>query len=244
MSSSARGAAAGLGVALAAAVGVAAAVLGVAALRGGDGPVAGPVTEPTVLGEELLTLDVGDLTETEALQACATERFAAGGAVEVAYGVRQLSAEGKVPVVVLRNAEGDLRMCDVTGADGPAVFPLPTASAQEPVVALANGRRAWDCTGAKLERFSATLWLGVSDQVAVVRQRYWVDGVPGPWFNTEAKGGLAHLQTWVDGPLRKGTELTVEHEVLDADGAPVAQDLLPTEPAEVGWCSSGDVEIG
>ena len=119
----------------------------------------------------------------------------------------------------------------------------PSASDAEPVVFL-NARASWDCTRARLDRYTAATWLALDDRVATVRQRLWVDGEPGPWFTTAAVNGFAHLSAWEDGPLPEGTELAAQYEVLDADDAVVAQTALPTEPAEVGWCEDGDVQIG
>lgn len=236
----------GVAVAAAAALGVAVAVVGVTALRDAGDPdtiASGPAAEPTVLGEDLLVLDRGSVTDIDAVRACATKKFAGERPVEVLYGVRQLSADGEGPVVVLRNVEGELRLCDDAGPDSPSQFPLPSASEAQPVASL-NARAAWDCTGATLDRYTATIWLVVDDQVDTVRQRLWVDGEPGPWFTTEAVGGFAHVSAWEDGPLPEGTELAAQYEVLDADGGAVAQDALPVEPAEVGWCEDGDVQIG
>jgi len=236
----------GVAVVAAAALGVAVAVVGVAALRdAGDpgSPTAGPGAEPTVLGEDLLVLDRGPVPEDDAVRSCSSTRFAGDAPVEVLYGVRQLAPDSEGPVVVLRNAAGDLRLCDAAGPDGPAQAPVPPATDAEPVAFL-NARAVWDCTRSRLDRYTAATWLAVDGVVVTVRQRMWVDGEPGPWFVTAAAGGYAHVAAWTDGPLREGTELAAQYEVLDADGAPVAQDALPTEPAEVGWCEDGDVQIG
>ena len=235
----------GVAVAAAAALGVAVAVVGVTALSGGDDPAttAGPAAEPTVLGEDALLLDRGAVTDDDAVRSCSTKRFAAGGPVEVVYAVAQDSASGEGPVVVLRNAAGELRLCDAAGPDSPSQAPLPTADAADPVASL-NARAAWDCTVSRLDLYTSSAWLVVDDQVASVRQRLWVDGEAGPWFTTEAQGGFAHVAAWVDGPLPEGTTLEAQYEVLDADGAAVTQDALPVDPSEVGWCEDGDVQIG
>jgi hypothetical protein len=235
----------GVAVAAAAALGVAVAVGAVAVLRDGGGAAttAGPAAEPTVLGEDLLLLDRGPVPEDDALAACSGGRFAGGEPVEVLYGVRQLAADSQGPVVVLRNAAGELRLCDAAGPDVPSRAPVPSATDAEPV-ALLNARAAWDCTRDRLDRYTSATWLAVDDRVATVRQRLWVDGEPGPWFTTQATGGYAHLGAWEDGPLPPGTELAAQYDVLDADGAAVEQQALPTEPAEVGWCEDGDVQIG
>lgn len=237
----------GVAVVAAAALGVALAVVGVTALRDAGDPAtttaSGPSAQPTVLGEDLLVLDRGPVSDIDAVRACATKQFAGPRPVEVLYGVRQLAADSEGPVVVLRNAAGELRLCDAAGPDSPSQAPVPSASAAEPVVFL-NARAAWDCTRARLDRYTAATWLAVDDQVATLRQRLWVDGEPGPWFATAAVNGYAHLAAWEDGPLPEGTELAAQYEVLDAEGGTVTQDALPVEPAEVGWCEDGDVQIG
>ena len=230
-------------VVVAAVLGVAAAVVGVSVLQGvGSEPASPPRATPTVLGEQVMVLDLGEVPAGEARDACGTPAFSAGG-VDVRYAVRQATEEGDVPVVLLANAEGELRMCDVAGPDHPAQFPVPTASDAEPVVSLA-GRASWECTGTRLDRYTSTSWLAVDDAVDRVEQRFVVDGVAGPWFSTKASGGYAHLQAWETGPLPQGTSLVVEHRVLDAEGEPVAQGHLPVGPTELGRCEDGDVQIG
>lgn len=239
----------GVAVVAAAALGVAVAVVGVSALRdsgdSGDSAAttAGPDAAPTVLGEDLLVLDRGTLSDVDAVRSCATKEFAGPRPVEVLYGVRQLAADSEGPVVALRNAAGELRLCDAGGPDSPSQAPVPSASDAEPVVFL-NAGAAWDCTRARLDRYTAATWLAVDDQVTTVRQRLWVDGEPGPWFTTEAVNGFAHVAAWEDGPLPEGTDLAAQYEVLDAQGGAVAQDALPVDPAAVGWCEDGDVQIG
>lgn len=243
----------GVAVVAAAVLGVALTVVGASVLRDGgpatraDGPSAvpgrPPTGEPTVLGEELLGLDRGTLGEAEALRSCASPRFAGEGPVEVLYGVRQVVADSEGPVVALRNADGELRLCDARGPDSPSQAPLPEVGASAPVAFL-NAGASWECTGDRLDRYTSATWLLVDDRVAGVRQRLWVDGDPGPWFTTEAVNGLVHVAAWVEGPLPAGTDLATQFELLDAAGEPVPQDMLPTTPAEVGWCADGDVQIG
>lgn len=233
-------------VIVAAALGVALTLVGMAALRDSGEPAgtaAGPAAEPTVLGDEVLGLDRGQLGEAAALETCSTPRFAGRGPVEVLYGVRQLAADGEAPVVVLRNEAGELRLCDAAGADSPSQAPLPAPDAAAPVAFL-NARVSWECTGNTLDRYTSASWLLVDDRVVTVRQRLWVDGDPGPWFTTEAVDGIVHLAAWEDGPLPPGTDLGVEFDVLDRDGAAVPQGVLPVDPAAVGWCEDGDVQIG
>ncbi len=191
-----------------------------------------------------LALDAGELSAAQALAACSTGAFAAGGDVTVLYAVRQQSQHGDSPVVLLRNAAGELRLCDAAGPDAPAVLPLPEASEADPVAFLTNGRAAWDCSGSTVDGYTATLWLAVGPQVDRVEQRYVVEGEPGPWFSTTARNGYAHLQTWIDGPVGPDGALAVQQRVLDADGAPVPQGALPTTPQPLAGCRGGDAQIG
>lgn len=233
----------GWAVVAAAALGVA--VVGVTALDGAREPdptMSAPAAEPTVLGDEALLLDRGPVPDELALETCSSPRFAGQGAVEVLYGVHQVTVESEGPVVVLRNADGELLLCADGHPSGPSQFPAPAPSEDEPVVTLA-GRAAWECTGRRLDRYTTTSWLGVDDGVVTVRQRVWVDAEPGPWFTTTAVNGFAHLSAWQDGPLPKGTELAVQFEVLDAGGGGVEQTALPTEPSDIGGCENGDVAV-
>jgi hypothetical protein len=173
-----------------------------------------------------------------------TPGFAGGGDVTVLYAVRQRTEDGSAPVVLLRNAGGDLRLCDAAGPDAPAQAPVPEASGQHPVVVLTQGRSAGDCSGTTVDGDSATLWLAVDPQVERVQQRYVVRGHPGPWFSTTARDGFAHLQTWLAGPLDGGAALAVQQRVLDATGAPLAQDALPTRRQPLAGCAGGDAQIG
>ncbi|MGN6577669.1 MAG: hypothetical protein ACTHKG_18510 [Nocardioides sp.] len=207
-----------------------------------EGEPAAPRTSPAP--EPVLDLDAGELSDAEALAACSTEAFAAGRDVTVLYAVRQRTEAGHAPVVLLRNADGELRLCDATGPDAPAVLPVPEASDRSPVAFLGNGRAAWDCSGTTVDGYTATLWLAVGPQVDRVQQRYVVDGRPGPWFSTAARDGVAHLQTWLSGPLAQGAALAVQQRVLDEAGAPVAQDTLPTRRQPLAGCRDGDVQIG
>jgi hypothetical protein len=229
-------------VAVAAVVGGAA----VAGLARSDGPrVAAPAAgRSTPAADPVLDIDAGELSDEEALTACSTTGFAGGGDVTVLYAVRQRTEDGTAPVVLLRNAEGDLRLCDADGPDAPAQAPLLEASGQDPVAFLTNGRAAWDCSGTTVDGYTATLWLAVGPQVDRVQQRYVVRGDPGPWFSTTARDGYAHLQTWLAGPLDEGAAVAVQQRVLDATGAPVAQDALPTRRQPLAGCTGGDAQIG
>lgn len=202
---------------------------------------------PQVLGAEVLDLDMGPVTDPAAIEDCLLPGFAANAdAVEVLYGVEQRTIDGSTPVLVLRNTDGDVQLCDVAGPDRPSALPLAEPTAAEPAVFLANGRASWDCEGKKLHGYSSTAWLAVDASVDRVQQRFWVDGVPEPWFTTKAVDGYAHLQTWLDGPLPKSAEVMVEHRVLDGAGEPVAQSALPTEAEPLETCADAgaDVQIG
>jgi hypothetical protein len=210
-------------------------------------PTAESTRTPQVLGAAVLDLDVGPVTDPAAIEDCLLPGFARNAeSVEVLYGVEQRTADGSVPVLVLRNHDGEVQLCDVQGPDQPATLPLAEASEAEPAVFLASGRAVWDCQGKKLAGYSNTTWLAVDDSVASVRQRFWVDGVPEPWFTTRAVDGFAHLQTWLSGPLARTAEVQVEHEVLDASGEPVAQSALPAGKRSLETCAAGggDVQIG
>lgn len=241
------------GAVIAAALGVAAvAVAGAAVqLTGSDEAETGRTGPPVVLGTEavrepepVLDLDLGPTDETD-VKACLAPGFADDpGAVETLYGVRQRTATGSAAVLVLRNDGGDLRLCDVNGGDSPSQLPVPGAGDGNPVVFLSGGRASWDCDGRTLEGYFDTTWLAVAPAVERVQQRFVVDGEAGDWFTTTARNGYAHLQTWLEGPLAKGTEVAVEHRVLAATGEEVEQSALPTEPRELAGCTGSDVQIG
>jgi hypothetical protein len=232
-----------------AAVLAAAVILGgaaVVALTRPDGPrpAAPAAGGSTPAADPVLDIDAGELSDAEAIAACSTAGFAGGADVTVLYAVRQRTEDGSAPVVLLRNAAGDLRLCDAAGPDAPAQAPVPQASEQDPVAFLTNGRAAWDCSGTTVDGYTATLWLAVAPQVDLVQQRYVVRGHPGPWFSTTARDGYAHLQTWLAGPLGEGAALAVQHRVLDAAGTPIAQDALPTRRQPLAGCTGGDAQIG
>ena len=85
----------------------------------------------------------------------------------------------------------------------------------------------------------------MSPVVAKVQQRFWVDGVAGPWFETTAQDGYAHLQSWLKGPEPAGTHYAEQFRVLDAGGADVPQDALPTRRSALTGCSAGgSAQIG
>jgi hypothetical protein len=242
----------------AAVVAVVAVVLGFSVLRtlsddrsagdtGGDVAAAGATGSPVRQDvSDEVDLDQGAVDPAD-VDACLVPDFASSAAdVDVLYGQRQSTEGGVAPVLVLRNAAGDLRLCDAEGGDAPAEAPLPAPTPAEPVVFLSNGHSRWSCTDGKvLQGYRDTTWLAVAPEVATVQQRYWVDGVPGPWFTTSARDGYAHLQSWLTGPEPSGTRYAVEYRVRDADGGTVAQSALPTGKDRLPGCSGdGDAEIG
>lgn len=231
---------------------VAALVLGASSLRAllgpdTDTPVA---TAPSIVPTDdpsLTELDLG-ATSPDDVTTCLTPEFATDvDTVDVLYGVRQHRLGGSSAVLVLRNADGDVRLCDQFGGDAPSQAPQPTTSSSDPVEFLSSGRASWTCEGSTqvLEKFEQSTWLVVSPDVATVQQRYWVGGVAGPWFETKAQGGYAHLQTWLEGPEPATTTYAQQFRVLDADGDVVDQDALPTVHSEMSGCSEGgSAQIG
>lgn len=236
---------------------VAALVLGVSAIRLfgsdsahrphaaqlADGPTSG-TTDGTGTGSDV-ELDVG-VAGQAAVADCVGSDFAADPAdVTMMYGVQQRTHAGQTAVLVLRNAAGDLRLCDQYGADSPSQAPVETATADHPVTFLSNGRRDWNCTPDthELRRFTITEWLSVAPQVDTVQLRFVVDGVAGPWFITHAHDGLVHLAGWLDGPQDRGSRVVMEHRVLDAAGDPVAQQALPGSQ-KLSGCAAGSAQIG
>ena len=189
-------------------------------------------------------LDLGPVGP-DAVEGCLRPGFAASpDAVEALYAVQQRTRAGSVPVLVLRNEDGDLLLCDEYGTDSPAVSPLPVPTPARPVVFLGNGRQEWDCTpGPALRALSTTDWLAVSSDVRRVKVRIAVDGVPGPWHVAKARNGYVHLAAWLEGPLPRRTRLTVDHRVIGAHGRPVTQDALPDRQRLAG-CGGRPAMIG
>jgi hypothetical protein len=192
------------------------------------------------------SLDLGPTTSDDVVSCLAPDFAVDPQEVDVLYGVQQRRLGGTNAVLVLRNAAGDIRLCDQFGGDRPSEAPLPSATPEEPVQFLSNGRTEWSCSGTTLDRLRKSTWLTVSPDVATVRQRYLVDGEPGRWFDTAVEHGYAHLQTWITGPHPAGTTYAEEFRVLDEAGNAVQQDVLPTEPAALSGCpAEGDsAEIG
>ncbi len=231
---------------------VAALVIGAGMLvrlnRGGPGStdqVAASAPGATVEGPSLddaeVTLDQGAVSQT-ALATCQGSPDAT-----MLFSSRQATDTTPADVVVVRDADGEVRLCDGFGGDVPAESPLPVATEADPVAFLANGRSSWSCQGTDrvLERFRQSTWLAVAPSVHTIGERIFVDGVPGPWFTTTASGGYAHLQAWLVGPQPASTTYEVEYRVLDADGSVVPQRTLPTDRAPLAGCTAeGSAEIG
>jgi hypothetical protein len=229
---------------------VAALLLGVNALHGHgrDAGTAAAGPQSTLSASAATDLDQAPVSDAD-VAACLTPSFATEVAdVDLLYGEVQSTPSGQAPVLVLRNTAGDLRLCDAFGGDAPAVAPLPRPSTSEPVVFLSTGRSSWQCTGpAKkgLQGYQSTTWLAVAPAVHTVEQRFFVDDTPGPWFTTQARGGYAHLHTWVEGPQPAGTTYAGQWRVLDAEGHVVQQSALPTAKATLPGCTGvGSAEIG
>ena len=209
--------------------------------RGEDRQVARTADQPVV------DLDVAPTQAPAAVRGCLVRGFATDPArVSVVYGLEQRTASSTSPTLVLRNAAGELRLCDELGGDYPSTAPIPRATASKPVAFLSNGRTRWDCTQHRtLTSLMQTSWLSVASAVDRVQLSYVVDGVPGPWFSTSAQGGFVHLQSWLKGPLPRDTKLQVETRVLDASGSVVRQRTLPTGPQRLATCPGpGSAEIG
>ena len=226
---------------------VAALLVGIGSLRtlfsDSGGQQGRPSTPPVA---DVTDLDVGTVADNR-LAGCMLPDFAADASrVEVVYGVRQRRLGGSSPVLVARNPAGDLLLCDQFGADRPAEAPA-AGTASQPVAYLSTGRSAWSCGGFDdvLRSFQMSTWLAVSSDVHAVQQRYWVDGVPGPWFSTRARNGYAHLQTWLVGPEPAGSRFAEQYRVLDASGRGLRQTALPTRQKPlVGCAGNGPAEIG
>ncbi len=229
----------------------AALLTGAAQLHAAAGPAADPAGDHAA-GQASVRLAGGsaddvvlDRGPTTDLTGCVDDRFATDPAtVEVLYGVRQATPTGEARVLVVRNAVGRVRLCDMLGTDAPSVVPGTLPTTDRPVEQLSNGRRAWDCRGGAVHRLRTSQWLSVLGSVAVVRTRFVVGGRPQPWFVTRPADGIAHLQAWLDGPLRGHQRLAVQEQVLDAAGRPVRQTAVPTGRQPLTGCADGSAMIG
>jgi hypothetical protein len=242
------------GLVVVAALAVAAVAVGVAAVsltpdspgRPGEGGQPATSTSPSRPsdGAAVLEIDHGPSADPSAVADCAGDGFAGDPEdVDVLYDVVQEAPDGAVPVLALRNTDGELRLCDMTGPDAPAVLPLPQSDAAMPVVELTTGDRVWDCDETLLAGFRATTWLSTEPDVAEVAQRFVVDGTPGPWFSSTPVGGMAHLQVWLDQQV-EDAEIHLEQRALHADGSPVGTTWARTQ--RIAGCegTDGEVQIG
>ena len=143
---------------------------------------------------------------------------------------------------ILRNDDGDLRLCDANGGDYPSQVPIEYADAANPIRHLTNGRMGWDCDGKRLEAFNVTRWFSVTPAVANVGLRFVVDGAAGPWFSADAKNGFVHVHGWLD-EQQADTAVHLQVRVLDAQGNNVPQTEIATAPQPVMACDGSSVEI-
>jgi hypothetical protein len=215
--------------------------------RGGDKPATpvGDLTSQTSSpNDSVVNIDLYPTVTEAQVQACLTSTFATTVAdAQVLYAEVQKTEGAPVPVLVLRNKAGELRLCDSFGGDAPSVAPVEYADAAHAVRLLSNGRQAWDCDGTRLAGFTISHWLSVSDSVDRVELRFLVDGTSSPWFSTQAQRGFVHLRGWL-GEQIAGATITVQTKVLDKAGNPVPQDALPTTPQPLTGCEHGPVQIG
>jgi hypothetical protein len=243
------------GPTIVAALAVAAVAVGFAAVSFSDGsaPDDGPAATMTSSSQpdgdgDVLELDHGPSDDQAAVAACAGDGFADDPAdVEVLYDVLQESPDGTTPVLLLRNADRELRLCDMTGPDAPATLPLPQADHDEPVVELTNNDRVWSCDADVLTGFRATTWLSTAPEVAEVAQRFVVDGTPGPWFSSTPVDGVAHLQSWLrfdQVPQQADAVIHLEQRARQADGTAVDSGWAGRQ--RIAGCTGdgGEVQIG
>ena len=236
------------GLVLVAALTVAAVAVGVVVLSGSGDPSGQPGPSATSDPASSATsseraIDHGPADDPDAVADCAGANADADADVEVLYDVVQDAPDGTTPVLALRNAAGELRLCDMTGPDAPAVLPLPRSDAATPVVELTTGDRVWDCDETMLAGFRATTWLSTEPEVAEVAQRFVVDGTPGPWFSSTPVDGLGHLQVWLD-RQDEGAVIHLEQRALHADGSQVDANWVGTQ--RIAGCegTDGEVQIG
>lgn len=215
------------------------------ASKAGDEPQAdGRSSLASNPGESVVSLDVSRKVSPGEIEACLTDSFAKNPKrVDVLYEQIQKSEQGDVAVLILRNRAGDLRLCDSFGGDAPSVAPIAYADDVDPVRFLSNGRQSWKCDGTRLAGFAISHWLSVGDAVDRVDLRFVVDGATGRWFSSEADNGFAHVHGWLPAQ-NDGAMVQVQTRVLDADGAAVEQNALPTAPRGIAGCTGGDIDLG
>lgn len=194
--------------------------------------------------ESRVELDVSPVVTPAEVEQCLTRRFATDVAdVEVLYSAVQKSEKGDVPVLVLRNQLGELRLCDSFGGDAPSVVPVQLADDATPVQYLSNGRQSWDCDGTRLSAFAISHWLSVGNVVDRVDLRFIIDGATRPWFSAAADQGFAHVHGWLS-EQNDGATVAVQVRVLSSDGEVVPQETIPTEPQSITGCNGGDIDLG
>jgi len=217
---------------------VAAVLILVSWLAGPDG-ASRDVSTLVSASREVVDLDVPGSVTTQQIEQCLTPAFAGGtDDVTVLYGRVQHSEAGDVAALVLRNDTGDLRLCDSFGPDSPARAPLVRASGREPVRYLTNGRKAWECDGARLDGFVASQWLSVARSVARAELRFVLDGQQGPRFRAQAHDGFVHLHGWL-GEQPAGVRVSLQQRTFDSAGRVVTQ-----RSEQVSACTGGDMQVG
>lgn len=210
----------------------------------GDGNEAPDAGLAASASADVNELDVSGNVTDEDILACLTRPFARSlDEVTVLYSTIQQVEGGEAPVLVLRNTAGELRLCDSNGGDYPSVAPVEYADAATPVRYLANGRMAWDCDGTKLTGFQVTQWYSVAPAVDRAELRFIIDGTTGPWFSAKASGGFVHVHGWL-GEQTDGAKVELQSRLLDANGASVAQNEVPTDAQPVMDCDGRSIQIG
>jgi hypothetical protein len=69
------------------------------------------------------------------------------------------------------------------------------------------------------DKLTTEAWYRVDERVAKMRQRFVVQGKPGPWFVGDAADGVVFLRSWDESTaLRRGDEVRIETQVLAHDG--------------------------
>lgn len=207
------------------------------------GPSDSEGTSSPATAEGALNLDVGEVSEG-AVADCIADGFAGSpDEVVVDYESQQLAEEGSSPVLLLRNEEGDVRLCDMFGLNRPAEVPQPVATPATPAVFFTVERQRWQCTDEAWEAYAIGTWLAVTDPVAYGQLRFLVDGRESDWFTSEARNGFVHLQAWLrDPPV--GSEILIEVRLLDESGDRVSSEGVEPGPFKALECPGADIEIG
>ena len=194
--------------------------------------------------DSIFDIDISSAVTADDIQKCLTDSFATSTAdVEIRYAELQKSERGDVPVLILSNEHGDLRLCDSFGGDAPSVSPIDYADQSHPVTLVSNGRQAWDCAGTRLSGYSISHWLSVDSEVAKVQMRFVVNGSSSPWFSSAAQNGFVHLHAWLT-DQDAGSSLLVQVRVLDSSDDLVRQSAFSTDPQLMTGCENGSIDIG